>query len=80
MIDYTTELKQFIQDNFTPGTLITHDFMITNEDLLVKLYAVFPVKSIGDYELTEVLTALHYNRAVETTPDNITFKWLFNHK
>ena len=77
MIDYTTELKNFIQDNFTPGTKDAHAFGISNSDLLEKLYSVFPVKSIGDHELTEVLNELGYKRTVTTDSE---FNWMFNHK
>ncbi len=76
MIDYTEDLKQFIKNNFTPGTPEAHDFATDNSELLGKLWAVFPAKSIGDYELTDVLNQLNYKR---TCIDN-EFKWLFNHK
>lgn len=63
-LDYTEQLKIFLMDHFSPGTVGDYDFHYTNNSFLDKLHLVFPVNAISDYQLTEILTELGYTRTI----------------
>lgn len=74
MIDKTQQITDFIKSNFSPATLenTSEELQLQSHELLTKLFQIFPVGCIDDYDLHEILTQLGYKPQKRNTLD---FVW-----
>lgn len=60
MIDKKPQITEFIQENFSPGTLKDNDFTSTTSNFLDTLFQIFPTDCIDTDDLFDILTTLNY--------------------
>lgn len=66
MFDYKDQVTEFLKQNFSPSSPEKSNFDATNDELLEYLFQVFPHGCISDYDLSEILTTLKFQRFVYT--------------
>jgi len=62
MYDYATQITEFIEQNFQSSNPDNCNVKFTNEQFLIFLFRVFPEGSISNYDLSEILLKLKYER------------------
>lgn len=60
MLDTTPQITAFLKANFKPSNLIEATHKLTTNQLLELLFNVFPINSIDDYDLYQILISLQY--------------------
>ncbi|WP_353158440.1 hypothetical protein [Myroides odoratus] len=60
MYDYPEKIKDYLYDNFVPGTKENANLKKTTKELLNFLFRIFPFECIDDYQLVDILYELGY--------------------
>jgi|GEM_PF-5253716 len=62
MIDKTVEITEFIKKHYTPGTIENTDskLQLSTSGVLLMLFQVFPIGSVDDFEMHQILTTLNF--------------------
>lgn len=68
MYDYPDQVKELLQQYFSPSEPLFADLKLSTKNLLDFLFRSFPTDSISDYELSEILIDLGYQPHVYVVP------------
>lgn len=73
------EIKTFIENNYSPGTVETANqkLQLTSSSVLHLLFDIFPEGCIDDYDVYEILTSLNYKPQKKSANE---FVWCFIEK
>lgn len=63
MQDYPEKIREYLYDNFIPGTKENANLKVTTKELLNFLFRIFPYECIDDYQLVDILYELGYQPA-----------------
>jgi hypothetical protein len=66
MYDYKKQIKDFINEHFSPATATAANIKMNTDQLLSFIFTTFPNGCISDYDLNEILISLGYTRTTYT--------------
>jgi capsular polysaccharide biosynthesis protein len=77
IIDYKTEVKRLIQENYEPADMLTKEVEKTTKDLVEGFSNIMSSKQVDEHVVYEALIELGYTPK-EKEP--LSFSWFFKRK